>query len=111
MLAPEKLDTLLARFEGIEAEMASGPAPEVYIKLSRDYAELEPIVKSIRDLRKAEGDLEGAEALLSDPESDAEMKELAQLERDELAEVIEDLTQKVRIGLLPKDKADSRRYS
>lgn len=87
--------------------MASGPAPDVYVKLSRDYAELEPIVHSIRELRKAEADLEGAEALLADPESDAEMKELAQLERDELTGVVDELTQKVRVGLLPKDKADS----
>ncbi|KZL16565.1 Peptide chain release factor 1 [Pseudovibrio axinellae] len=107
MLAPEKLDTLLARFEGIEAEMASGPAPDVYVKLSRDYAELDPIVQIIRALRKAESELDGAESLLSDPESDAEMKELAQLERDELVDAVEELTQKVRIGLLPKDKADS----
>ncbi|SDR29470.1 peptide chain release factor 1 [Pseudovibrio sp. Tun.PSC04-5.I4] len=107
MLAPEKLNSMLARFEGIEAEMASAPAPDVYVKLSRDYAELDPIVQIIRSLRKAESDLEGAEALLNDPESDAEMKELAQLERDELVVTVEELTQQVRVGLLPKDKADT----
>lgn len=107
MLAPEKLDSMLARFEGIEAEMASAPAPDVYVKLARDYAELDPIVQIIRALRKVERELEGAEALLTDPESDAEMKELAQLERDELVETVEELTQQVRVGLLPKDKADT----
>ncbi|WP_068083967.1 peptide chain release factor 1 [Polycladidibacter stylochi] len=107
MLAPEKLDTLLNRFEQIEAEMASGPDPQVYIKLSRDYAELDPVVQSIRQLRKAESDLEGAKALLEDAGTDAEMKELAQLERDELVSQVEELTQKVRVGLLPRDKADS----
>ncbi|WP_068310501.1 peptide chain release factor 1 [Polycladidibacter hongkongensis] len=107
MLAPEKLDTLLSRFEQIEAEMASGPEPAVYIKLSRDYAELEPIVHTIRDLRKAEEDLEGAKLLLDDSSTDAEMRELAELEKAELEEQVEELVQKVRIGLLPRDKADS----
>ncbi|MDD7909294.1 MULTISPECIES: peptide chain release factor 1 [Pseudovibrio] len=107
MLAQEKLDTLLSRFDQIESEMASGPSADVYIKLSRDYAQLEPIVKSIRELRQAEAEFADAQALLDDRDTDAEMRELAQLERDELAGKIEELTQVVRIGLLPRDEADS----
>lgn len=107
MIAQEKLDTLLSRFDQIEHEMASGPDASVYIKLSRDYAALEPIIKSIRELREAESELADAEAMLSDPETDAEMRELAEAERAELSEKVENLTQVVRVGLLPRDEADS----
>jgi peptide chain release factor 1 len=45
--------------------------------------------------------------LIEDPATDPEMRELAELERDELSENLERLTQDVRIGLLPKDEADT----
>ncbi|WP_434055090.1 MAG: peptide chain release factor 1 [Roseibium sp.] len=107
MLARQKLDILLDRFAEIEHLMSSGPEPAVYVKLSREYAGLEPLVQKIRALIKAEDDLAGAQALLSDPETDAEMRELAELERDELSQSVEQLSQDVRIGLLPKDEADA----
>ncbi|WP_428644474.1 peptide chain release factor 1 [Roseibium sp.] len=107
MLARHKLDNLLDRFAEIEHLMSSNPDPAAYVKLSREYAGLEPLIARIRALRKVEEDLAGAEALLSDPQTDAEMRELAELERDELAERLEELTQDVRIGLLPKDEADA----
>jgi len=107
MLARQKLDVLLDRFAEIEHLMSSGPDPAVYVKLSREYAGLEPLVQKIRALIKAEDDLAGARALIDDPETDAEMRELAELERDELSESVEQLSQDVRIGLLPKDEADA----
>ncbi len=105
MLARQKLDVLLDRFAEIEHLMSSGPEPAVYVKLSREYAGLEPLVQKIRALIKAEDDLAGARARIDDPETDAEMRELAELERDELSESVEQLSQDVRIGLLPKDEA------
>ncbi|MHA7776290.1 peptide chain release factor 1 [Roseibium sp. M-1] len=107
MLARHKLDTLLDRFAEIEHMMSSNPDPSAYVKLSREYAGLEPLVGKIRALIKVEKELAGAEALLNDPSSDAEMRELAEMERDELEERVEALTQDVRIGLLPKDEADA----
>jgi peptide chain release factor 1 len=107
MLARNKLDTLLDRFAEIEHQMSANPDPGTYVKLSREYAGLEPLIQKIRTMRKAEDDLAGAEALLADPEIDAEMRELAEAERQELSEGLEALTQDVRIGLLPKDAADA----
>ncbi len=108
MLAPAKLDTLLDRFAAIESQMASNPDPDTYVRLSRDYAELEPVVAMIRDLRQVEKDLAGIDELLADPDTDAEMIEMAQSERPDLVEQLEALTHDVRLALLPKDAADSR---
>ncbi|MCV0424536.1 MAG: peptide chain release factor 1 [Roseibium sp.] len=107
MLARHKLDNLLDRFAEIEHMMSASPDPAAYVKLSREYAGLEPLVQKIRALIKAEEELAGAVALIDDPETDAEMRELAEMERDELTESVEHLSQDVRIGLLPKDEADA----
>lgn len=107
MLARHKLDNLLDRFAEIEHTMSANPDPAAYVKLSREYAGLEPLVFKIRALIKAEDELSDAEALMSDPETDAEMRELAELECSELSATVETLTQDVRIGLLPKDEADT----
>ncbi|MEI2387360.1 peptide chain release factor 1 [Breoghania sp. JC706] len=107
MLAQERLDGLLDRFAEIEARMSSNPDPATYVRLSRDYADLEPVVAMIRQLRHAEADLAGAQELLDDPGSDREMRELAEIEREELAERVEALSQELRLALLPKDAADA----
>ncbi|MES0883530.1 peptide chain release factor 1 [Roseibium sp. SCP14] len=107
MLARHKLDNLLDRFAELEHMMSANPDPAAYVKLSREYAGLEPLVQKIRALIKAEEDLAGAESLISDSDTDAEMRELAEMERDELSGSVEQLTQDVRIGLLPKDVADA----
>ncbi|MEM9635071.1 MAG: peptide chain release factor 1 [Pseudomonadota bacterium] len=107
MLARHKLDNLLDRFAELEHMMSSNPDPAAYVKLSREYAGLEPLVQKIRALIKAEEDLAGAESLISDSDTDAEMRELAEMEREELTGSVEQLTQDVRIGLLPKDVADA----
>ncbi len=107
MLARNKLDTLLDRFAEIEHQMSANPDPQTYVKLSREYAGLEPLIFKIRTYLKAQDDLADAEAMLADPDTDPEMRELAEAERDELEENLETLIQDVRIGLLPKDAADS----
>lgn len=107
MLARNKLDTLLDRFAEIEHQMSANPDPQTYVKLSREYAGLEPLIFKIRSYLKAQDDLADAEAMLADRDTDPEMRELAEAEREELEERLETLTQDVRIGLLPKDAADS----
>jgi len=107
MLASNKLDTLLDRFAEIEHRMSANPDPQTYVKLSREYAELDPLVAKVRALRRAEVELADTMALLEDPDTDPEMAELAEIERADLEEQVETLSQAVRIGLLPKDSADA----
>jgi peptide chain release factor 1 len=108
MISAEKLDGLLSRFAEIEYRMTQNPDPTTYVKLSRDYAELAPLVARVLALRKAEEELAGVEAMLTDPAADAEMRALAKLEQAELEDNVEALQQQVRIGFLPRDTADDR---
>ena len=106
MIPAAKLDRLLDRFSAIEAEMSSGVSGEAFVKLSREHAELAPVIETARAYRAAQGDLEGAETLIADPGSDSEMRSLAEQERAELREKLTELDHKLRIALLPRDAAD-----
>ncbi|SOC26580.1 peptide chain release factor 1 [Stappia indica] len=108
MIPAEKLDALLTRVAELEYRMSQNPDPQTYVRLSRDYAELEPLAARITALRKGEEELAGVEAMLVDPSADAEMRELAEIEFYALRERVEALAQEVRIGFLPKDVADDR---
>ncbi|NRG17190.1 peptide chain release factor 1 [Rhizobiales bacterium] len=106
MISAEKLDGILSRFEELEYRMTQNPDPETYVRLSRDYAELEPLVAKVRALKSAEENLEGIEAMISDPATEPDMAELAHDEREEARAEVERLSQEVKLGLLPRDEAD-----
>jgi peptide chain release factor 1 len=105
-LPQDKLDTMTKRFDSIEAALASGPSAEEYVRLSKEYAELEPIVRPIQAYQKLVADLEAAEELAKS--GDKEMAEMALAEIEELKPRIEQAVQEIRILLLPKDAADEK---
>lgn len=102
-----RLDQILDRFSAIEAEMASGASGDDFVRLSKEYSELEPVAKTVNQLRQAEHE---ADELLEMVEAggDQELVDMAQAERDELLTAISDLEKKVSVLLLPKDAADDR---
>src|SRR5688572_9624555 len=105
-LPQDKLDALTKRFDSIEAALASGPAAEQFVKLSKEYAELEPMVRPIQAYQKLLADLESAEELAGS--GDKEMAEMAAAEIGELKPKIEQSVAEIRILLLPKDAADEK---
>ncbi|MCE8037130.1 peptide chain release factor 1 [Halomonas sp. MCCC 1A11062] len=105
----QRLDGFVERFEELAALLAE---PEVigdqprFRDYSREYAELEPLVEAWRDYRATEGDLDDAAQLAED--SDAEMRELAQLELEEGRERLEGLEVRLKQLLVPRDPDDGR---
>ncbi len=106
VLPQQKMDALLARHALVESELASGLSPDVYVKLSREFAELNPVVEAIKAYRGTENEIVELSTLIDDSGTDAEMRKLADNERHELQERKEALTQKIRLALLPKDAMD-----
>jgi len=105
-LPQDKLDALTKRFDSIEAALSSGPSAEQFVKLSKEYAELEPVVRPIQAYQKLIADLEAAEELAG--AGDKEMAEMAVAEIGELKPRIEAAVAEIRILLLPKDAADEK---
>ncbi len=108
MLPAARLDALISRQAAVEAELSANPDRENYVRLSREYAELRPVVEAINALRHAEADLAGVEALIADRTTDSAMARLAGEEKTALVKCIAALENKLRLALVPKDVADER---
>ena len=80
--------------------------PEEYQKVMKEVKSIEEIVLTYRDYKAAvQTEQESLEILES---GDAELRELAQMELDEAKEKIEELSEQLKILLLPKDPNDDR---
>ncbi len=104
MLPEDRLAQITQRFEFLEAQLNAGAAPDKIAAISREYAELKPVVTQIAEWRAAQDALAEAQAMLVDPE----MRELAEDELYRLRDMLPDLEQALRIALLPRDAADAR---
>lgn len=104
MLPEDRLHQITRRFEFLEAQLNAGAEPARIAAISREYAELKPVVEEIAEWRAARDGIAEARAMLADPE----MRELAEDELARLTRALPDLEQRLRIALLPKDAADAR---
>lgn len=77
---------------------------EEFVKLSKEYADLGPVIEKINDYLAANNSIKELEILINDPE----MKELAELELEELKTQLPILERIVKLALLPKDKDDDK---
>jgi peptide chain release factor 1 len=108
MLPAAKLDALISRHAALERELAGVPDRETFVKLSREFAELQPLVETVRSYRAAMDELGGLDSLIADPATEPDMRALAQTEKVALNTRREALEQAIRLGLIPKDAADER---
>lgn len=77
---------------------------EEFIKLSKEYADLGPVIEQINHYCSTAESIKDLEALRNDPE----MKEMAEIELEELKEMLPKLEKEVKLSLLPKDKDDDK---
>lgn len=108
MISDERLQQLLDRYDYLEHSLGTPDefSNEEFVKLSKEYAELGPVVEAVNELKDARNEIADlAEMMTGD---DPEMKELAQAEFHELKERIPEMEKALSIQLLPKDAADER---
>ncbi len=82
--------------------------PETYRKVMQEYAQIEPVVKKYREYQAAQSTIEDSLAILSDSDSDEELRELASTEMDDAKRSLPVLEEELKILLLPKDPNDER---
>jgi len=104
MIPAEKLEQIVQRFQFLEAKLSTSLSGSEIADVSREYAELKPVVETVMGYRRIVSDIADAEAMMDDPE----MRALAQEELPPLREGLEAAENEVRLALLPKDAADSR---
>ena len=103
----DKLQEIEQRFERLTADLGN---PAVigdrarFQQVAKERAQLEPLVEAFRDYRQAKNQVADNEALLADPE----MRDLAKEELPALIARRDELMEKLKILLLPKDPNDER---
>jgi peptide chain release factor 1 len=104
------MDHLMARFSAIEANMSGGQklSSEEFVRLSKEHAELKPIIDSIVAWKAAAKELADLEDIVDDRSADPEMRALAEDEIHDVRKRVHELENQVRIELLPKDAADEK---
>ncbi len=108
MLPDQKLDALVTRHTALERDLAAALPTETYVKLSREFAELAPVVEAVRSYRAAQRELDDLTALIADPATDSEMRAIAEAEKPQVDARCSALEQELRLALLPKDAMDER---
>ena len=104
----EKLNRLVSRWETLQAQLAEGSDQETRVKLSKEFAELDPVVASIKALQDKEKERDNLRLLLKDPATEPDMMALAEEELTEIEPVLERLEHDLQVQLLPKDAADEK---
>lgn len=86
-----------------DPEIASNPSK--VIPLTKEQSKLRPMVMQYRDFLAADDGIKGSQEILADPDADPELKELAELEVEELTEKRESLIQVIKDTLVMADDA------
>jgi peptide chain release factor 1 len=103
----EKLSAIEKRFEDIEEELARAAGDYQRVaELAQERAELEPIVSAFRRHQSLSRELEQARLLLDG--DDATIHDLAQAEVARIEPALNELEERLRSLLLPRDPRDSR---
>ncbi|MBY9065415.1 peptide chain release factor 1 [Hyphomonas sp. WL0036] len=103
-LSQIRLQQVIDRFEEVEARMGAASDANEIITLSKEHAELSPVVAKARAVMGARQGLKDAEAMIAS--GDKEMAELAEMEIEDLRERLPALEQEMQLLLLPKDVDD-----
>lgn len=108
-LPEAKLDKVIERYEMLQAQMsAGGLAADAFVRLSKEYAEIEPLVQGIAEWRRLRREVADLAAMRDDPASDPEMRNLAEAEWKQAQAALPEAERRVLIMLLPKDEADEK---
>ena len=101
----DKLEAIKNRFDEV-SELIVDPNiitdMKQYIQLNKEYKDLQPIIEAYQQYKNILSNIDNAKEMLKDDE----MKEMAKMELDELIPKQEDIEEKIKVLLIPKDPAD-----
>jgi peptide chain release factor 1 len=104
-LPQARLEQVLDRFREVEARMGAATDGGEIVKLSKEHAELKPVVDAVRELERVRAEAPDLEAMANG--TDADMAGLAREELNALNERLPLLERDVALLLAPKDKDEN----
>ena len=105
----DKLESLRARFLNLEEQLSD---PDIisdikrYSKINKEYSDLKDIVDTTDEYKLILSNIDNAKSMLKD--SDAEIKEMAAMELEELNEQKNNIEEELKLMLVPKDPDDDK---
>src|SRR5258708_35223079 len=102
MLPEAKLDILLAHHASLESQLLGQVNAENYVRMTRELAELNPLVDAVKAYRAANAEIAGIDALVADPATEPDMGVMAQAERTALMARSRDPAPHIRLARPPK---------
>jgi peptide chain release factor 1 len=108
MLPETKLDIILARHASLQAELSRPLAAETYVKLSRELAEIDPVVEKVKAYRGAIAEIIDLDQIIADPATEPDMRAFATAEKPVLEAKRAALEHDIKLGLIPKDAMDDK---
>jgi peptide chain release factor 1 len=107
IISDERIAQIEARRDELQNAMSSpSMAPEDFVRLSKDYAEIEPVAAAARELRRLRAELGLLKDMLADPSPD--IREMAAEEAAALERQLPLAERALALRLLPRDAADER---
>jgi peptide chain release factor 1 len=106
----DKLENLYIKYKQVEEKLSDPESTsdlEKFKSLNKEYRNLEPIAEKYLELKNLTSNITASRDILKN-ESDAELKEMAKMELDELTPLLEPLEEEIRFMLIPKDPQDER---
>jgi len=103
----EKLMAIEEKYKNLELRAQEPEVyldPVVYAKIARELKEIQPVVDAFRKYEKARRDMEGARELMNDPD----FKEMAQEEFEVAQADMEQMSEELKVLLLPRDPNDDK---
>ena len=109
MSLDENLKRVLSRYDELQALMSAeeAPAADEIARLSKEFSDLTPVVQAVNELKAARDEAFDL-AVMVEAEEDVELRELADVELQELKDRVPELERQVQLMLLPKDEVDSK---
>jgi peptide chain release factor 1 len=108
-ISSERIASIEARRHELQQAMSRGDvSPEEFVRLSKDYAAIEPVAAAAREVRRLRAELEVLNGMVADPNAEPELKEMAAHEADEIRHKLPEAERALAIKLLPRDAADDR---
>jgi len=108
-ISSDRIASIEARRQELAQAMARADvAPDEYVRLSKDYAAIEPVANAAREVRRLRAELEVLDGMVHDIAAEPELKEMAIAEAAEIRHKLPLAERALAVKLLPRDAADDR---
>src|SRR4029078_11849456 len=104
VISSERIASIEAKKHELADAMARGDlAPDEFVRLSKEYAQIEPGAAGAREVRRLRAELEVLNGMVADPSAEPELKEMAATEAEEIRHKLPQAEGALEIHVFPRD--------